>query len=111
MAADDPRLVAPTEALPAADQQKVFHLPQGFEIQLVAAEPAIRKPINMQFDATGALYVTESVEYPFPAPGGEPSRDVIKRFFDTDGDGIPETMSVAVDNLNIPIGLLPLGKR
>ncbi|MCA9079687.1 MAG: c-type cytochrome [Planctomycetaceae bacterium] len=111
MAADDPRLVAPTEALPAADQQKVFHLPQGFEIQLVAAEPAIRKPINMQFDATGALYVTESVEYPFPAPGGEPSRDVIKQFVDTDGDGIPETMSVAVDNLNIPIGLLPLGKR
>lgn len=111
MAADDPRLVAPTEALPAVEQQKAFHLPPGFEIELVAEEPAIRKPINMQFDATGALYVTESVEYPFPAPGGEPSRDVIKRFVDTDGDGIPETMSVAVDNLNIPIGLLPLGKR
>lgn len=110
-AADDPRLVAPTEPIPGHEQQKAFHLPPGFEIQLVAEEPAIRKPINMQFDATGALYVTESVEYPFPAPGEQPSRDVIKRFVDTDHDGIPETMSVAVDQLNIPIGLLPLGKR
>jgi putative heme-binding domain-containing protein len=110
-AADDPRLVAPTEALTAQEQQKKFHLPEGFEIQLIAAEPEIRKPINMQFDASGALYVTESVEYPFPAPGEKPARDVIKRFMDTDGDGIPERMSIAVDQLNIPIGLLPLGKK
>lgn len=109
--AEDPKLVAPTEALSAAEQQKMFHLPPGFRIELIASEPEIRKPINMNFDAKGDLYVTESVEYPFPAPGEKPSRDVIKRFADSNGDGVPDRMSVAVDNLNIPIGLLPLGKR
>ena len=49
------------------DERKGFHLPAGFEIQLVAAEPYVRKPINIAFDERGRLWVTESVEYPFPA--------------------------------------------
>ena len=44
----------------------MFHLPPGFEIQLVAAEPDIGKPINMAFDARGRLWVTESIEYRSP---------------------------------------------
>ena len=45
---------------------KKFHLPPGFEIQLVAAEPDIHKPINLTFDHRGRLWVTQSVEYPYP---------------------------------------------
>src|SRR5438067_13272338 len=30
-----------------AEEQKCFHLPPGFEIELVASEPAIGKPINL----------------------------------------------------------------
>lgn len=108
---ENPLLVAPTEARSAAEQLRGFHLPPGFEIQLIAAEPEIRKPINMNFDARGDLYVTESVEYPFAAAADVPSRDVIKCFADSDGDGVPDKMHVAVENLNIPIGVLPLGKR
>ena len=51
-----------TEAISAAEQQKMFHLPPGFEIQLVAAEPEIRKPMNLNFDARGRLWITHSIE-------------------------------------------------
>ena len=53
-------LVAPTEPLSPQEQQRRFHLPPGFEIQLVAAEPEVRKPINLSFDAQGRLLVTPS---------------------------------------------------
>ena len=60
-------LVAETPPLTPAEQQAKFHLPPGFEIQLVAQEPDVHKPMNMKFDAHGSLWVTHSLEYPFPA--------------------------------------------
>ena len=104
---DSPQLVAPTEAISAAEQQKKFRLPPGFSIQLVAAEPEIRKPMNLNFDVHGRLYATQSEEYPFPAKEGEPRRDVIKRFDDIGPDGRPARVVTVVEGLNIPIGLLP----
>ncbi|HVU88957.1 MAG TPA: HEAT repeat domain-containing protein [Pirellulales bacterium] len=104
---DSPQLVAPTEAISAAEQQKKFRLPPGFSIQLVAAEPEIRKPMNLNFDVHGRLYATQSEEYPFPAKEGEPRRDVIKRFDNIGADGRPANVVTVVQGLNIPIGLLP----
>ena len=45
-------------ALPPEQQAKQFHLPPGFRIELVAAEPDVAKPINLNFDARGRLLVT-----------------------------------------------------
>ena len=47
-------LVRTTDPLTAAEEQKTFKLPPGFEIQLVAGEPDIYKPLNMAFAARGA---------------------------------------------------------
>ena len=69
-ASAEPPLVAPTEALSPAEEQKLFHLPPGFEIQLFATEPAIHKPMNMTFDSAGRLFVTDTLEYPYPAKAG-----------------------------------------
>src|SRR5438045_8833713 len=70
---DDPQPIAKSDPLTPAEELKTFHLPPGFEMQLVAAEPEVRKPINLNFDARGRLYVTQSGEYPFPAkPGVKP---------------------------------------
>ncbi|MBF8254107.1 MAG: Cytochrome c [Deltaproteobacteria bacterium] len=52
--------VRTTDPLTPEQQQKTFHLPPGFDIQLVAAEPDLRKPMNMAFDALGRLWITES---------------------------------------------------
>ncbi len=52
------------------EERKALHLPPGFEIQLVAAEPDIHKPLNIAFDDRGRLWVTDTLEYPFPEAAG-----------------------------------------
>ena len=66
--AADPRGDALTAPLLTAAQSKaLFHLPPGFEIQLVADESEIQKPFNVAFDAAGRVWVTGSSLYPWPA--------------------------------------------
>ena len=98
--------VRTTKPLPPAEQLKKFHLPDGFEIQLVAAEPEIQKPINLAFDARRRLWVAGSVEYPYAAKPGK-GRDAIKVLEDTNGDGRADKVTTFADGLNIPIGLYP----
>ena len=88
MPAADPYrdVVRTTEPLAPAEQRERFHLPSGFEIQLVAAEPDIQKPMNLAFDGAGRLWVSDSVEYPYQAKD-RPGRDSIKVLADRDGDG------------------------
>ncbi len=52
------------------EERKALHLPPGFEIQLVASEPDIHKPLNLAFDDRGRLWVTDTLEYPFPSRPG-----------------------------------------
>lgn len=77
--APDARLSAP------AEQRARFHLPPGFEIQLVAAEPELQKPMNVAFDAAGRVWVTGSTLYPWPAKRdalGEPIASFQKNWGD-----------------------------
>ncbi|MEK0445370.1 MAG: hypothetical protein RLZZ399_691 [Verrucomicrobiota bacterium] len=48
----------------AEETVKSFDLTPGFEARVVASEPLIHKPIAMQFDARGRLWVAETPEYP-----------------------------------------------
>jgi putative heme-binding domain-containing protein len=99
--------VRTTDPLLPAEQLKTFHLPDGFEMQLVAAEPDLRKPMNMQWDALGRLWVTESREYPFPVELGQPARDTVTIFSDFDETGRARKVEKFAEGLNIPIGLYP----
>ena len=101
-------LVAPTEALTPDQEKAAFTLPPGFEAQLVAAEPDVHKPMNLAFDDLGRLWVTSSLEYPFPAPPGQTGRDQVLIFSDFGPDGRARKREVFAEGLNIPIGLLPL---
>jgi putative heme-binding domain-containing protein len=100
--------VRPTEPRTPAAEQAGFQLPPGFVAELVAAEERIAKPMNLAFDDAGRLWVSCSLEYPYAAPLEGPSRDFIKVFEDTDGDGTFEKATTFADGLNIPIGLLPV---
>src|SRR5438874_4027269 len=100
--------IAQTGPRTPAEEQKCFHLPPGFEIELVASEPAIGKPINLNFDDRGRLWVTQSIEYPFPAPAGRTPRDQIKVLESTHGNGVADRVTTFADGLNIPIGILPI---
>lgn len=99
--------VAPSEPLSPEEQRRKFHLPPGFEIQLVAAEPEIRKPINLAFDAHGHLWATQSIEYPFGAPADQTPRDEVRVLENLGADGRPERSRTFATGLNIPIGVLP----
>ncbi len=91
------------------EQLKMFHVPPGFEVQLVAAEPEIQKPINFTFDGAGRLWVTGSELYPWPASvdaKGEPIPDFAKAYADIAsafrvGDKAPPVSAVAKDTVRI----------
>jgi putative heme-binding domain-containing protein len=100
--------VAPTEALSPAEERARFKLPPGFEIQLVASEPDIQKPMNLAFDTRGRLWVTHSIEYPFAAAPDATPRDGITVLEGFGPDGRATKATRFADGLNIPIGVLPL---
>ncbi len=101
-------LIAETPPLTPAEEVKKFHVPPGFEVQLVAAEPEIHKPINLKFDAHGRMWVTHSLEYPFPAKSEEAARDAISIFGDFAANGKAQKVSRFAEHLSIPIGVVPL---
>ncbi len=106
--AEEPPVIAPTNALSPADERKAFTVPPGFDVQLVASEPDIQKPIQMAFDAKGRLWVTTSYHYPFAAPPGK-TNDKVYILSDFDpASGKARKVQVFADDLNIPIGILPL---
>src|SRR6266481_1443089 len=81
-------VIRKTEPLTPEQERKAFHLPPGFEIQLVASEPQIGKPMNMAFDAHGRLWITQSREYPFPVlPVDKKGRDKISVLENFAADG------------------------
>lgn len=105
------------------EQQKLFHLPPGFEIQLVLCDPDIGQPMNLNFDARGRLWVTSSITYPYPAnapgvqprperfQGGDdkPPRDWVVVVDGFDETGKAKKVTRFVSGLNIPIGETPIG--
>jgi putative heme-binding domain-containing protein len=104
-----PKLVAETEARTPSEELQGFHLPEGFVMELVASEPEINKPMNLAFDARGRLWVTSTVEYPYPAKPGTTPRDRVVVLSDFDDNGKARKAVTFADGLNIPIGLMPLG--
>jgi len=98
--------VVPEGPLSPEEQLAKFHVPSGFEIELVASEPEIHSPLSINFDNQGRLWVTDTIEYPTPPKG--PGRDALKVFEDTDGDGRYDTMTPLVDGLSMPTGAEPI---
>ncbi len=101
--------VRPTDPRTPEEERAGFHVPEGFAVELVACEPEIAKPLNMAFDAQGRLWVTCTVEYPYPAPSDRKPRDFIRVLEDQNGDGRADRFTTFADELNIPMGLLPYG--
>src|SRR6516164_2193593 len=102
-------------------------VPQGFHVEVFAAEPMVRQPVSACFDERGRLWVVEYLQYPNPAglkpvtvdqylrteydkvpeppPRGVRGADRIKILEDTDGDGRADKAKVFVEGLNLASGL------
>jgi putative heme-binding domain-containing protein len=87
-------------------ERKSFIVADGFEVNLFAADPLLAKPIQMNFDPQGRLWVASSEVYPQIKPG-QVANDKIIVLEDTDGDGKADKTTVFADGLLIPTGVEP----
>lgn len=78
----------------------------NLEISLWAENPLLAKPIQMNWDARGRLWIASSSVYPQIAPGQE-EEDKILIIEDTDNDGKGDKTTVFADGLLIPTAVEP----
>ncbi|MCC7376899.1 MAG: hypothetical protein IT581_19730 [Verrucomicrobiales bacterium] len=86
-----------------------FEVHPGFKAELWAENPQLFKPIQMNWDPQGRLWVASSRVYPMIRPGQE-AEDAVVVLEDTDGDGRAEKSTVFADGLLIPTSVVPDGK-
>jgi putative heme-binding domain-containing protein len=87
-------------------ERKSFQVADGFEVNLFAADPVLAKPIQMNFDPGGRLWVVSSEVYPQILPG-QTANDKVLVLEDRDGDGRADRTTVFADGLLIPTGVEP----
>jgi putative membrane-bound dehydrogenase-like protein len=85
--------------------RKHLALPAGFEARLFAAEPEIYKPITMNWDHRGRLWIVETLDYPNEMQRPGEGRDRIVICEDTNDDGKADKFTVFADKLSIPTSL------
>jgi len=105
--------VVPESQIPASpvlsvdDSLKSFQLPPGFVIEAVAAEPLLDKPVCLDFDSTGRMWVCEMRDY-MPDIDGKGESDAQGRIVileDTNHDGRFDKRTVFLDQLHLPRAL------
>jgi putative heme-binding domain-containing protein len=87
-------------------ERKSFKVADGFEVTLWAADPQIAKPVQMNWDAQGRLWIASSSMYPQIKPGETPV-DKVLVLEDTDGDGKSDKSTVFADGLLLPTAVIP----
>lgn len=88
------------------EQKKLFKLPPGYEIELVASEdqfPELANPVSLNFDNKGRLWVSTMPSYPHWQPKTELA-DKLLILEDHDGDGKTDECKVFADGLHQPTG-------
>ncbi len=105
-----------------ADQTvAAIKLPAGFKTDVVATEPLVHKPIAIQWDAAGRMWVAETPEYPngrrplvaeswkeggvlVPDVYDRPAQDTLSILYDDNGDGLMDRREVFFDGLELITG-------
>lgn len=83
-----------------------FTIADGWEISLWAENPLLNKPIHMNFDPKGRLWIASSEAYPMIEVGqSAPDRIIVLE--DSNGDGKANKSTVFADGLLIPTGIAP----
>jgi putative heme-binding domain-containing protein len=92
--------------VPTPDAEKaLLEIADGYEINLFAADPLIAKPIQMNFDPAGRLWIATSETYPQIKPGSTANDKVL--ILEDDGTGKARAAKIFVEGLLIPTGVIP----
>lgn len=79
----------------------------GREVVAVAAEPLVRDPVCIAWDARGRLWTAEMRDYPLGLNNDGTPGSEIRVLDDLDGDGIYDKATVFLDGLAFANGVLP----
>ncbi|TWT55263.1 Trehalose utilization [Thalassoglobus neptunius] len=104
--------------LPAEESIKHYVAPEGFHLELFASEQfgsddaskknyagLVGKPIAMNWDERGRLWVCETIDYPNELMPENKGRDRIRICEDTDQDGRADKFTIFAENLSIPTSI------
>ena len=88
---------------------ETIHVRDGFDVELVAAEPLVKDPVAIDWGPDGKLWVVEMADYPLGVDGqGKPGGRV--RFLeDVDGNGLYDRSTLFAEGLSFPTGVLAWG--
>jgi glucose/arabinose dehydrogenase len=97
-------LIPPSPALSAGDELKTFQLAPGIRVELIASEPMIERPVAVQFDPDGRMWVVEMRAYMPNLEGTGEDQPVgrVSVLTDTNGDGVMDKSEVFLDGLVMP---------
>jgi putative membrane-bound dehydrogenase-like protein len=101
--------VEPTARTAAASLRALRARP-GFRVEQMAAEPMVLDPIAMAWGSDGKLWVVEMGDYPLGVDGKGKFGGRILVLEDTHGDGKYDKVTVFLDKLGFPTGVMPWGK-
>ncbi len=93
---------SPSRPIPAAEAAKGFRVPEGFRVNVFAAEPDVQNPIAMAWDRRGRLWIAENYTYAEQARKFDLRlRDRILILEDRDGDGHFDRRTVFTDDVQM----------
>ncbi|MFM8891902.1 MAG: PVC-type heme-binding CxxCH protein, partial [Planctomycetia bacterium] len=87
-------------------ERAALEVADGYEVNLFAADPLVSKPLQINFDPQGRMWVSSSSVYPQIRPG-EGANDRVTILEDRDGDGRADGGTVFAEGLLMPTGVLP----
>lgn len=96
--------IPPAPVVAPADSAATMALEEGFQLELVAAEPMIHDPVALAFDGSGRIWVAEMRGY-MPDIDGKLEESTYGRISvleDTDGDGAADRATVFLEDYLLP---------
>ena len=99
-----------TPPLSPEESMKVAHVREGYELQLVAAEPLVIDPVAIDWGPDGKLWVAEMADYPSGMDNNGKPGGRIRFLEDKNNDGKYETSTVLLNDVPFPTGVMAWGK-
>ncbi len=100
------KVVLPAAKSPA-ESMAAIKIPAGLEVELVAAEPLVRDPVDVAWSADGKMWVVEMADYPDGMDGAGQPGGRIRYLESTKSDGVYDRSTLFADGLNFPTSVLP----
>lgn len=103
--------IPPSPVLTPAEEMKTFQIAPGFVIEPVATEPFVEKPVCLDFDPAGRMWVCEMRGYmpDIDGKGESVPQGRISVLEDSDGDGKVDKNTVFLDKIMLPRSICVYG--